>query len=52
MYNLTQKLTAEFVGTFALIFFGEGAICVDMQLRSNATGGDRKSTRLNSSHRL
>jgi MIP family channel proteins len=39
MYNLTQKLTAEFIGTFALVFFGEGAICVDMQFRNNATGG-------------
>src|SRR5579863_3399880 len=39
MYNLTQKLTAEFIGTFALVFFGEGAVCVDMQLRTNATGG-------------
>jgi len=39
MYNLTQKLVAEFIGTFALVFFGEGAICVDMQLRNNATGG-------------
>ncbi len=39
MYNLTQKLTAEFIGTFALVFFGAGAACVDMQLRSNATGG-------------
>ena len=37
MYNLTQKLTAEFLGTFALIFFGAGAVCVDWQLRS--TGG-------------
>jgi MIP family channel proteins len=39
MYNLSQKLTAEFLGAFALVFFGEGAVCVDMQLRSNATGG-------------
>src|SRR6201998_4934501 len=39
MYNLTQKLAAEFIGTFALVFFGEGAVCVDMQLRTNATGG-------------
>src|SRR5258708_8910051 len=39
MYNLTQKLIAEFSGTFALIFFGAGAVCVDMQLRTNATGG-------------
>jgi MIP family channel proteins len=29
MYNLGQKLTAEFIGTFALIFFGAGAICLD-----------------------
>jgi MIP family channel proteins len=35
MYNLTQKLTAEFLGTFALIFFGAGAICVDFHLRSS-----------------
>lgn len=27
MYNLGQKLVAEFIGTFALIFFGAGAIC-------------------------
>jgi MIP family channel proteins len=39
MYTLSQKLTAEFLGTFALVFFGAGAACVDMQLRSNATGG-------------
>jgi len=37
MYNLFQKLVAEFLGTFALIFFGAGAICVDFHLRS--TGG-------------
>jgi len=24
MYNTSQKLTAEFLGTFALIFFGAG----------------------------
>jgi len=37
MYNLAQKLFAEFLGTFALVFFAAGAICVDFQLR--ATGG-------------
>ena len=35
MYNLTQKLIAEFIGTFALIFFGAGAVCVDFHLRSS-----------------
>ena len=37
MYNLTQKLVAEFLGTFALVFFGAGAVCVDFYLR--ASGG-------------
>jgi MIP family channel proteins len=27
MYNTSQKLTAEFIGAFALVFFGEGAAC-------------------------
>jgi MIP family channel proteins len=35
MYNLTQKVVAEFIGTFALIFFGAGAVCVDFYLRSS-----------------
>src|ERR1700687_4303191 len=37
MYNIPQKLTAEFIGTFALIFFGAGSICADQYLHS--TGG-------------
>jgi len=32
MYNTPQKLTAEFIGTFALIFFGAGAICAEQFL--------------------
>jgi MIP family channel proteins len=32
MYNTPQKLTAEFIGTFALIFFGVGAICAEQFL--------------------
>src|SRR5438046_10684459 len=35
MYSLTQKLVAEFLGTFALIFFGAGSICADQYLRSS-----------------
>jgi aquaporin Z len=32
MYNTGQKLVAEFIGTFALIFFGAGSICADQYL--------------------
>src|ERR1700739_2227513 len=35
MYSITQKLVAEFLGTFALIFFGAGSICADPYLRSS-----------------
>lgn len=39
MYSFAQKLTAEFLGTFALIFFGAGAVCVDWYPHSsNALG--------------
>jgi MIP family channel proteins len=34
LYSLPQKLFAEFLGTFALIFFSVGAICADQYLRS------------------
>lgn len=34
MYSLPQKLFAEFLGTFALIFFSVGAVCADQYLRS------------------
>src|SRR5213079_1478404 len=32
MYSTSQKLIAEFIGTFALIFFGAGSICTDQYL--------------------
>jgi MIP family channel proteins len=35
MYNLSQKLIAEFLGTFALVFFGAGAVCIDFHLRNS-----------------
>jgi MIP family channel proteins len=38
MYSKPQKLVAEFVGTFALVFFGVGAISADQFLRSTSNG--------------
>jgi len=38
MYSKPQRLVAEFVGTFALVFFGVGAISADQFLRSSGTG--------------
>jgi MIP family channel proteins len=39
LYNFPQRLAAEFIGTFALVFFGAGAICVDWYPHaSNALG--------------
>lgn len=34
MYNTSQKLIAEFIGTFALIFFGAGSICAYQYLHA------------------
>jgi aquaporin Z len=39
MYNLTQKLAAEFLGTFAVVFFAAGAVCADFHLRNSPAGG-------------
>jgi MIP family channel proteins len=39
MYSTAQKLTAEFLGTFALIFFGAGAICADQFLHGAGSLG-------------
>jgi MIP family channel proteins len=38
MYNRPQKLVAEFVGTFALIFFAAGSICADQFIRTSTNG--------------
>ena len=38
MYSKPQKLVAEFVGTFALIFFGVGSICADQFLHTSSNG--------------
>jgi MIP family channel proteins len=38
MYNTSQKLVAEFLGAFALVFFGAGAICTERFLQSSGTG--------------
>jgi MIP family channel proteins len=38
MYSKPQKIVAEFIGTFAVVFFGVGAISADQFLRSSATG--------------
>jgi MIP family channel proteins len=39
MYNKPQKLAAEFIGTFTLIFFGAGSICADQYLKSAGGSG-------------
>jgi MIP family channel proteins len=39
MYNTLQKLVAEFIGTFALIFFGAGAICADHYIQGSGGVG-------------
>ena len=38
MYRIWQKLLAEFIGTFFLVFFSIGAICIDASLRSSGAG--------------
>jgi MIP family channel proteins len=39
VYNTWQKLSAEFIGTFALIFFGAGSICADQFLHGAGDPG-------------
>ncbi|MGA8073707.1 MAG: MIP/aquaporin family protein [Candidatus Acidiferrales bacterium] len=39
MYNLSQKLLAEFIGTFTLVFIGEGSVCADQYLHASGASG-------------
>jgi len=39
MYSLPQKLVAEFIGTFTLIFIGAGSICADQYIQSAGKPG-------------
>ena len=39
MYKMPQKLAAEFVGAFALVFFAAGSICADQFLRTSGQAG-------------
>ncbi len=39
MNSLPQKLVAEFVGTFTLIFIGAGSICADQFLHASSASG-------------
>jgi len=39
MYKLPQKLVAEFIGTFTLIFIGVGSICADQYLTAAGKSG-------------
>ena len=38
MIKIHQKMAAEFVGTFTLIFIGAGAICADQYMKSGSPG--------------
>ena len=39
MNSLPQKLVAEFIGTFTLIFIGAGSICADQMMRTGGGSG-------------
>ena len=38
MYTYTQKLAAEFFGTFTWVFIGAGSICADQMLKAGGAG--------------
>lgn len=39
MYRSPQKLLAEFIGTFTLIFIGAGSVCADQYLHASGSAG-------------
>jgi MIP family channel proteins len=39
LYNLPQKLLAEFIGTFTLVFIGAGSICADQYIHGAGGSG-------------
>jgi MIP family channel proteins len=39
LYRLPQKLAAEFIGTFAVVFIAAGSICADQYLRAEGDPG-------------
>jgi MIP family channel proteins len=39
VYSLPQRLVAEFIGTFTLIFIGAGSICADQSLTKSGAAG-------------
>jgi len=39
VYSMPQKMVAEFVGTFTLIFIGAGSICADQYIHQASGGG-------------
>jgi MIP family channel proteins len=39
VYGIFQKLLAEFIGTFGLVFISAGSVCADAYLRSQAQHG-------------
>jgi MIP family channel proteins len=39
LYRLSQRLAAEFIGTFVIVFIAAGAICTDQYLRASTQPG-------------
>ena len=37
-YGLVKEMSAEFIGTFILVFFGVGSVCVSVWLGAYAYG--------------